>query len=413
MSEDAIAIELRETGVATPRARIGRRPGGIEDHVGPALSVQVLDSIHAIDAASWDALVGPAAVTRSHAYLAAVEDAAISGCRHYYLLVRDPLGRLVAHACVQQLETDFAQLMPRPVRWLATCLRRWWPRLLTARVTECATPLVAGSSLSLADPEMLGPVAAALESAMRLLARRTGSTLLVLRDFENAAVPALEFLRRRGYKRVCNLPLARIHVHWRSHADYLAAMRGRYRKDLRRRLRRAARDGRAVEVNTAFATDAARWARQAAFVAAGTRGFKRESVNAAYYANLEGLAGATSELLTLVRDGAVCAHGMVLADAENTVATFFGREPGPADGEWFQLMNAVVAGAIERGSRRIDLGLGSYEAKALFGAELVPLWVYTRSTRPWLNALIKLVPDLMRRDLRRRHRVFREAPGAR
>ncbi|MEQ8661993.1 MAG: GNAT family N-acetyltransferase [Gammaproteobacteria bacterium] len=414
MTDDAIRLQLRESAAARPRWRLRTRPrpAAACGQAEPVLAVEVVDSIHAVDAATWDALVGNGAVMRSHAYLAAVEDAAIAGCRHFYLLVRDAGGSLVAHACVHQLETDFAQLMPAPVRALVRRLRRRWPRLLAARVTECASPLVAGCSVTLAARRELGPVMAAIETAMSALAARTGSTLLVLRDFENAALPALDFLVARGYKRVCNLPLARIVVRWASHAEYLAAMRGRYRKDLKRRLRRAARDGRVVETCTDFAADAARWARQAAFVVAGTRGFRRESVNAAYYANLAGLAGATSELLTVVRNGETLAHGMVLADAAKTVATFFGREPGPPDGEWFQLMNAVVAGAIARGSRHIDLGLGSYEAKALFGAELVPLWVYTRSTRPWLNALIRLVPDLMRRDLRPRHRVFHAAPPA-
>ncbi len=408
MSEDAVTLELRESTAPGPRWRSGARvPDRQAGREAPRLQVEVLESIHDIAAPTWDALVGNAAVTRTHAYLAAVEDAAIAGCRHFYLLVRDAAGGLVAHACVYQLDTDFAQLMPAPVRRLAAWVRRRWPGVLAARVTECGSPLVAGTSLSVADGCSRHAVMGAIETAMRGIARRTGSTLLVLRDFEAADCAEYDFLRTRGYKRVCNLPLARIEVRWPSYDAYLAAMRGRYRKDLRRRLRRAARDGRTVARRSEFAGDAPRWAAQAAYVVAGTRGFKRETVNAAYYANMARLPAAARTLLTLERNGRPLAHGLVLADAEHTVATFFGREPGNASGEWFQLMDAVVADAIARGSRRVELGLGSYEAKALFGAELVPLYVYTCSTRRWLNAIIRLVPDLMRRDTRARHRVFR------
>lgn len=410
MSEDAITLELRESAAAAPRLR-GAAPAAWQaQRDAPCLRVEVLDSIHDIAAPLWDALVGDAAVTRTHTYLAAVEDAAIAGCRHFYLLVRDASGALVAHACVYQLDTDFAQLMPALVRRLARRVRRRWPGFLAARVTECGSPLVAGSSLSVADSCPRSAAMAAIETAMRGIAGRTGSTLLVLRDFEATACAEFDFLRARGYKRVCNLPLARIDVRWPSYDAYLAAMRGRYRKDLRRRLRRAARDGRTVVTRQDFAADAPRWAAQAAHVVAGTRGFKRETVNAAYYANMARLPAGQRTLLTVEREGRVLAHGLALADARHTVATFFGREPGSASGEWFQLMNAVVAGAIARGSRRIELGLGSYEAKALFGAELVPLYVYTCSTRRWLNAIIRLVPDLMRRDTRARHRVFRSDP---
>src|SRR5690606_10524006 len=105
-------------------------------------------SINDVSATEWNALVGTAGVARTHAYLAAMEGAKVADCRYYYPVVRDRAGAIVAHACVYIVETDFVQLMPTwvamPTRWL----RRWWPRLLTARITECSCPLVSGSSIS-------------------------------------------------------------------------------------------------------------------------------------------------------------------------------------------------------------------------------------------------------------------------
>ena len=70
-------------------------------------------------------------------------------------------------------------------------------------------------------------------------------------------------------------------------------------------------------------------------------------------------------------------------------------------------MNEVIRLGIERGTQNINLGLGSYDAKTLVGADIEPLFVYTLSTRPWLNRLIRYIPDLMRRDVPER-RLFRE-----
>jgi len=399
---------LREIASPIVAPPTGKRPVAALDVHGDSGThrVEILASIHAIAAAEWDALVGASAVARSHAYLRAIEDAAIAGCRYFYPVVRDARGRVVAHACVYVVSTDFLQLMPAwvavPTRWL----RRWWPGLLTARITECACPLVSGTSISVLSGVDRSLAVSLIERAMQELARQTDSTCLVLRDFLVDERPEMAFLALRGYKRVSNLPLARIRVRWRSYAEYLAAMRSRYRKDLKRRLARAARDGRHVAVLQDFGEEGARWAAQVAAVHARAAGFKRETVNAAYYANLEHLDGAESLLLVVERDGQRVAHGMVLIDAATTTATFFGREPGPAAGEWFQLMNEVIRIGIERGSQEICLGFGSYDAKSLVGADVVPIEVYTRCTNPLLNAVVKLLPDFMRRETESRRRIF-------
>ena len=388
------------TGAAGPPPR---RPDG--DY-----RLEILPSIHAIAADEWNTLVGAGAVTRSHAYLAAAEAAAVGNCRYYYPVVRDRAGRLLVHACVYVIDTDFLQLMPRWVAAAARWLRHWWPRLLSARITECACPLVAGSSISVAAEIPRVRAVALVEEAMRDIARASDSGCLVLRDFAREERADCAVLLERGYKRVANRPLAWVPVRWPTHAAYLDAMRARYRKDLKRRLARAKAAGCRVVVHERFAADGERWAAQVAAVHAHTAGFKREQVNAAYYAAFEGLPGAETLLLGVERAGRCLAHGMVIRDDRRTIATFFGREPGPPNGEWFLLMNEVMRLGITRGSREIWLGFGSYDAKGLVGADLRALEVYTRCVNPLLNVLVKCLPDFMRAEGGRARRVFRRPP---
>ncbi|MGE0483030.1 MAG: GNAT family N-acetyltransferase [Gammaproteobacteria bacterium] len=412
MSEDVLTWSAREAAsVAAPLPRAPRRARGWRPRQAPrppgGWQLDWLDSIHHVDAATWDALVGDGAITRSHAYLAAIEDAGLPGGRRFYAVLRDERG-IVAHACVYLVETDFAQLMPRWIQALAGGVRRAWPRFLRARITECASPLTAGSSISLREGACLRTVVEHLERGLATLAAREGSGLIVLRDFPADDSAATDTLCRRGFKRVANLPLARIRVRWSTYDEYLAALRSRYRKDLRRRLRRAEQSGRRVVTLDDFGADAARWAAQVDAVYDAAPGFKRERLGPAYYATLNRLPGEASRLVVVEQDGHCLAHGMVLVDAENTTATFFGREPGAPAGEWFQLADAVIRIAIERGSRYVNFGLGAYDAKSLVGAESVPLVVYTRATNRLLNAVIRLVPDLMRHEPGCRRHVFRD-----
>ena len=108
------------------------------------------------------------------------------------------------------------------------------------------------------------------------------------------------------------------------------------------------------------------------------------------------LLGHDSKLLVINNRGKRVAHGMVIFDCETTTATFFGRESGPPQGEWFQLINSVIRIGIERGSKYISLGLGSYDGKSIVGADIESLVVYRRSTHPIVNFIINLIPDLMK-----------------
>ena len=379
--------------------------GGVETRSD--LEVRIFSSIESITPGEWDSLCGEHAVTRSHDYLRAVEAARIEGITHYYLRVYDASGNAIAQAPAYVVVTDFGQLMPRFLIPALTRIRAWWPSLLTARITECATPLFAGLALSPNEAVARPAVIAALERAMNTIAKSENSRLLVFRDFFAHERDTLDLLKGVGYKCVNNLPLARIRVQWGTYQDYLDSMRSRYRKDLRRRFRKAERLGQTVKVVENFAGDAEQWSRQAEVIYCQAAGFKREAVNAEYYRQMNTCLGDNSKLLVVECEGKAMAHGMVIFDGENAVATFFGREAGPANGEWFLLMNEVVRMGIERRCRFINLGLGSYDAKSLVGAEEEPLYVFTRCTQPLLNGLIRLIADVMKRPPPTRNRPFR------
>ena len=368
----------------------------------------VVTSIRAIDAARWDELSGPSSVIRSHAYLDAVEQSGINDCRYYYPVIYNQNDEMVAHACVYTISTDLAQLLPtRLQRWVAG-LRRVWPRFLSVRITECASPLVAGHGISIRGGEDRPALLRELEHAIDAIADSANSGLIVIRDFLTAEREAVDALLHQGYTLRMNMPLARIPVRWASYEDYLASMRARYRKDVKRRLQKSIDNGQQVERLSRFGEHAETWAAQAQVVLARAQRFKRERLGPAYYANMDSKLGEQSLMLVARREGRMVAHGMVLTDRENTIATFFGREAGRPSAEWFSLMNEVIKLGIERQSRYIHLGLGSYDAKSLVGADVEPLFLYCRSRFAPLNWLIRVLPEMMGRHGRAAKRIFHD-----
>lgn len=375
---------------------------------GSVSQTVIFDSIHDIPPHAWDAIIGANAMVRSHAYLAAIEASSIDGCRYFYPVITNESGQIVAHACVYTIVTDFAQLLPSGVGWLVRAARYLHKHFLQIRITECASPLTASHSISILRgtdrKTLIGQIGEAVDS----IARSQRSRLIVIRDFLTDERVDFDILLNSGYNLVSNMPLARIRVRWDSYDEYLSCMRSRYRKDVKRRLKRAKQSGQEVLILNSFGAQAELWAEQARTVYENTKSFKREILSRDYYENMDARLGDKCQLVAAKRNQKIVAHGMVLHDDSNTNTTFFGRDRGPASQEWFHLVNEVIKIGIERKSTYINLGLGSYEAKSVIGADIEPLYVYSKSTLEPVNWLMRLIPRTMDYPIKEPKRVFRD-----
>ena len=84
---------MKFSRVMTPLRRVDpatATPGGSGRY-----RVSIADTLAAVPAATWDAVVAGGALTRSHAYLSAVAAAAQDDCRFQFVLVRIRIRRIV------------------------------------------------------------------------------------------------------------------------------------------------------------------------------------------------------------------------------------------------------------------------------------------------------------------------------
>ena len=375
----------------------------------PVADWQVLEYSRAADvpATHWDAIAA-GVVVRSHRYLSAMEACSASCGPRYYLRVEETPGRAVAEACISLVETDFLQLMPSWFVPFARVWRRLFPGFLKAYITECGAPMVAAHGVAIeADKVDASSIMKLLDGHCLKIAKRHQSPLIVFRDVKSDEANLFDGLLQCGYRKVSSMPLAEIDVDWQTYEGYLAAMRRRYRKDLRRRLRRGAGAGNELIQVEDIAVDAELWAAQANVIYSGSSSFKRERLNSSYYAEMGERLADSSELVAVNRENKPVAHGIVLHDEATTIATFFGRREGKPQAEWFQLINEVIRRAILRGSRTIHLGRGSYEAKSLVGAKIKPLYAYCKSSNLFLRFLMRVVPSTMEPERTSHHHIFK------
>ena len=374
----------------------------------PEWSTKIFGSVSEINEADWDSIVDPGNLLKTHAYLRAVEASGINHVRYFFPAVVDRSGKLLAHACVYVIDTDLSQLLPSQLSWSILLIRKLWKRFLIFKVTECAAPLSTGNSISFDRRRDAAILVSRIAAAIEVISKRERSRLIVIRDFFKDERAEFNILLGMGYKLVSNMPVARVHVRWDTYDDYLASMRARYRTDVKRRIRRARAAGQSVRILERFSENADLWAAQAQTVQEKTKGFRRESLTPEYYASMDKFLGNKSMLVTADREGKAVAHGMLLQDDIATTATYFGRNPGRAQNEWFHLVNEVIRLGIENRSQYINLGLGSYDAKMNVGARIEPLFVYSKSSIRVVNWLMCRIPQTMNRSHPPEKQIFHE-----
>ena len=416
----------KKASSAFSRNRFGRQQTANPEHHSHAFGIptpefephpewitKIFDSVSDVEQSDWDSIVEPGNLLKSHAYLSAVEASEIEHVRYYFPVIQDRSGKTLAHACVYVIDTDLSQLLPHRLSQLAKLIRKVWQRFLIFKVTDCAIPLSTGNSISTTREFDKRLLISHLVDAVEAISRNERCRLLVIRDFLEGELAEFDALLTKGYKLVSNMPVARIHVRWKSYEEYLASMRARYRTDIKRRLRRARSAGQDARRLVRFGESADLWASQAQSVQERTKGFRREVLTPQYYASMDRLLGDRSVLVIADRGGMAVAHGMLLQDKVTTTATYFGRNPGPAQHEWFQLVNEVIRLGIENRSKYINLGLGSYDAKMNVGAQIEPLFVYSKSSIRTINWLMCRIPQTMSRAHPVEKQIFHERTVAR
>jgi 7-keto-8-aminopelargonate synthetase-like enzyme len=232
-------------------SELGAEPARLAPIVAPpsaprssALQVERRSSIHEIDAAEWDGLLG-AVGTCSHASMIAVEALYRSGARPEhrwifdYVIVRDASGRPVAatHFTTALQKDDF--LMRDEVSRAVELRRERDPYLLTSRVVMCGSTFSEGNHLYL---DRGGPWQAALGellgAAYDIYAREQADAI-VIRDLPTMDAAFEAQMLEAGYVAMQGLPSHRLLVDFRDEDELAQRLSRRKRQYLREQIERA------------------------------------------------------------------------------------------------------------------------------------------------------------------------------
>ena len=358
------------------------------------LTVTLHSSISEIDQAQWDNVAGQPHAMLRHRWLSHLENGSLNKFEPQYIVARDPVGQVVAHAAAYVSRTSLLIFSSGLLRTAVNVVRKVMPSFMMVRILECGMPVGLGDPISvLRDIDSERARSAILDGLEKLSASQR-TRLIVIRDLADQAANLKRLTALRGYTMVPHLPNAILRIRWKSLDEYTSDMRSPYRFRLRKRLTGAAEAGLRCEISSIGELEPEWILRQIRNVDAAAAEFQRDVLQARVFERIQE-TGTEWVCFTVFQQKNRVAVALVLVDGPTARWTFFGREsPGAHDGAYFLVMAEIVRFAIQRELQAIEMGLTTYRAKLEFGAQLERFEMAVRIRLPGGQAIVNLLKRL-------------------
>jgi predicted N-acyltransferase len=361
-----------------------------------AFTARIAVSVADVDAAAWDACLPGEA--ECHAYYVACETAAAAsgiGLRAAAITVEAD-GAVVAVVPFFRLNYRLDTPLQGRLRSLGEALFRHLPGLVTLKAICVGSPYAERCHLGFApqlDAAGRASAFACIGEALQRQVVAEGAHLSVWKDLAPAEDRAASVLPRSGFARLASLPVAALDLPYADEAAYLASLSAATRKDVRRKLAKAA------GVRIEFRSDISALAGEIDSLYEETRAQSGldygdlELLPPGYFAAVSRALGDRAVFALYWVGEELAAFNLLLVEADRVIDKFLGmRYPLARDHNLYVVSwMANIRFCLGRGIRLFQSGQTAYASKLRFGSRLVPSTIYVRHRRAPLQWVLRCV----------------------
>ena len=361
----------------TPSAAPGRRPY--------ATSSTVFESFASVPTA-WHELCGKDDLAMDPKVLHVFARTLADQCRSSGVIVFDAAGKAIGCAALCGFATEMVETShPALLRW-RNRIRRIWPGFGQIKVLFCGLPVPSGGShLRVKAGVDTKIVAVEVSRVMQRVASEWGSTLMVFKELGYADTPLEKALSALEYTRGAIPPLHVLEGHFKNFDAYCAALKNRYRAQIRRSQKKLESAGFEVECGRGSAFCAAHFdeAVYALYLAVHSRARQKlECLPVAFFPALAAELGDDEALLTLIRkNGHVCAFTFSVTRGNVHYNLYSGLDYAlnNAGDLYFNLFYQDLDQAFRAGATSVHLGQTSDDFKGRLGTSPEKRFFFARA----------------------------------
>lgn len=372
----------------------------------PEINYKIFDNINKIDKKDWDDIFGD--IPESYSFYKTVENSELTGFKFFYLVVyRDEEIVLIASLFGADFNLDIAvEGRGCPV---IKFVRKVFPRFLIFKTIFCGSPFGEHGALGIRQgaqdcPELIP----ALLNALNDLTAKTGSTLVIFKDFLKQSILFLDVLIRHGYSKVESFPAVSLDLNFVSFEDYLKSLGKSTRKNLSKKLKqaysRANIEVKAVQ-DAQAQIDRVVELYENTYQAGLT---KFEHLNRKFFLQVGRSLYPHTRFFLYYVDGKLAAFNLCFVYPDLLIDKFIGFDYDVSSycNLYFVSWAHNIKFCIDNSLRFYYPGQTDYEPKIRLGGKLIVLYAYLKHKNVFFNFLLKLLipflkPDNFDEDLRK------------
>ncbi|MEP6709532.1 MAG: GNAT family N-acetyltransferase [Verrucomicrobiota bacterium] len=348
---------------------------------------------------------------KDHRFYEIIEETLRGKFQYSYLLLEDLQGRVRAIQPFFFVRQNLLEGVAGRLRSIVEQIRRVYPRFLTMKIlmVGCAAGEGHLGVCAKSDEEW---VAQALHAYLKPYARKSKTSLVVLKDFPSNYRYSLRSFSSNGYARVPSMPMTRLPLNYRRFDDYLATLGKATRKDLRRKFRKAEK---AAPIKCEVLHDITPLIEEIypLYLQVYERSrLKFERLSREYFCRLGQEMPERTRFFLWRQDGKIIAFSLCMVHNGTIYDDYLGLDYRIALDLhlYFYTLRDIITWALNQGLRFYCSSPLNYEPKLHLGCDLVPLDLYVMHTVPLLNRIFRRALKFL--EPTRHDPVLRRFPNA-
>jgi len=312
--------------------------------------------------------------------------------------------RVVAAAPIFRLTYRLDTPLQGSWRPLGTWLNRHLPRLVNLPVMGLGSPLADRCHLGVAaDLSPLERTAAVRTLLARLDAHAASQNvpILAIKDLPDQQLAAMATpLQEARFTRVASLPVAILDLPFASEDAYLASLTAATRKDIRRKLKRAANVRVEIRTSSAGIEQAIVALYDETRLQSGLDYGDFEKLSPHYFGEVMTRLGERAVLMLYWVGQKLIGFNLLLVERDRIIDKFIGMHYPIAREHNLYVLSWMtnVRFCLEHGIAQMQTGQTAYAAKLRFGSRLDKLWVCFKHRGKVLNGIFRTFGPLMAFD---------------
>jgi predicted N-acyltransferase len=350
-----------------------------------AYSYRLFNSIADVDRDSWERVRSACGrpFFMDPRLIVAAEIGMGQTCEFWHVIVDADDGP-VACTCFTAIKLDAADFADRRLAALMRRLPGVFSRLRNLKMLMCGLPVSAGQHNLMLVPGAAGAeIIPLLDQVACRLASEQRVQGIVYKEFAQNDLEWTRPLLSLGYRRISSMPMNFFKPSFADLQHYCAALKSRYRQQVKRSLRKRAQAGIEVSVLTdardilrAYTPALHDWYSQVVDRAE----VKLEKLTLEFFHEFARQFDGELDLITLTKDGRIVAFGWSLNTGSSYHLLFdgFDHDFNPEADVYFNLMYAGLDCALRSHAEKIHVGQAADAFKARVGCHTEPLYMFAK-----------------------------------